>query len=40
MCGIRNARTARDAHASNDLRITAGGHLSCDITHEDHTTAE
>ena len=28
MCGIRSPRTARDAHATNDLRITAGGHFS------------
>ena len=27
MCGIRNPTTARDAHATDDLRITAGGHF-------------
>ena len=26
MCEIRNPRTARDARASNQLKITAGGH--------------
>ena len=25
MCGIQNPRTARDASATNDLRITSGG---------------
>jgi len=27
MCGIRNPRTTCDAHATDDLRITAGGHF-------------
>ena len=27
MCGIRNPRTAHNAHATDDLRITAGGHF-------------
>ena len=27
MGGIPNPRTARDARATNDLRVTAGGHF-------------